>query len=490
MGVSYAPAVSDLYQARANLELFKNLAPGQKLEYDRQTGKFTTYTGNGFGRTMGNLFKGQNNVQSVRNDELFKVPVVETFQKLVNFVSPEELASARQGLNVLSQTYERDKNPLKLQKVNETITAVDEVIATRDAHTAAKFTVTGDLLNKYFEASNSRVQVFTKDDIGMIRDIFQNDRLARMQESRVYNDANAGGVNRMREMIYTLLTTNEGVDRITALAGTRFKNWFAALPKPAGYIMEAQDKEAHATFMARLNDLNNPPHSYTGFFHYKLNRQLEVGYRLYLCPDMLEVNKVINCLVEIFSNDNRSKLHSFKFYMDYDMEFKRRERFVVYLASSCTEEEVAAFSRQIHRRVGSVLSNEGRVLGSSEPAPNVFMLKDPGAVSLGMAEGDMNQDRLTRFNQAKQTANGLRSELLTMAYINWRSDYSFRNGGETCDFNGISDNDRKKEFFIFLRYVTTAFLAYNPQLTGINMENPGQTGNFNPQRTRNRVAVA
>ena len=173
MGVSYAPAVSDLYQARANLELFKNLAPGQKLEYDRQTGKFTTYTGNGFGRTMGNLFKGQNNVQSVRNDELFKVPVVETFQKLVNFVTPEELTSARQGLNVLSQTYERDKNPVKLQKVNETITAVDEVIATRDAHTAAKFNVTGDLLKKYFEASNSQVQVFTKDDINMMGIFFR-----------------------------------------------------------------------------------------------------------------------------------------------------------------------------------------------------------------------------------------------------------------------------------------------------------------------------
>jgi len=110
MGVSYAPAVSDLYQARANLDLFKSLAPGQKLEYDRQTGKFTTYSGNGFNRTMGNLFKSQADVQSVRNDALFKTPIIETFEKLLNFVTVDELNAGKNGLIVMRETYHRDRN--------------------------------------------------------------------------------------------------------------------------------------------------------------------------------------------------------------------------------------------------------------------------------------------------------------------------------------------------------------------------------------------
>lgn len=492
MGISYVPAVSDLYQARANLDLFKSLAPGQKLEYDRQTGKFTTYSGNGFNRTMGNLFKSQADVQSVRNDALFMTPIIETFEKLLNFVTVDELNAGKNGLIVMRETYNRDRNQAKLEKVNETIAAVEQLIASRDENAAARFTVTGDLLRHYYEAGDARVQQFAKKDITMINAIFQNERLMRASEARVYNDENKGGVSRMRELIYKMLTDIEGVDQLEALMGQRFKAWYDALPKPAGYEIKPQNQSAFDTFMALLNNPADPrPRNYTGFLWFKpiANSRSESRYRFYLCPDMLQINKLINALVAIFSGDQIRKLSGFKIHMDYDMQFKRRERVVVYLTDDCTEEQALAFARQIKSRVGGILSNDGRVLGSREVAPNIFMLLEPGNVSLGMFENDTN-GQINNYNQTQQSANTLRAELLTMAYINWRSDYSFRNGGESCDFTGMARNIRDQEFFVFLRYVTAAFLAYNPQLNGTDMRNSGQLGNFPRQRRQHHNQVA
>ncbi|MFM7316661.1 MAG: hypothetical protein ACKO5E_06910 [bacterium] len=491
MSASFAPAVSDLYQARANLDLFRDLALGQKLEYDRQSGKFTTYSGNGFGRTMGNLFKGQNNLQSVRNDELFKTPIVETFQKLLNFVDVDELAAGRAGLEVLRQTYERDRNQAKQEKLAETLSAVDTVIASRDSTTASRFRMIGDLLKHYYQAGDARVQQFTKNDIRMISAVFQNDRLMRASESRVYNDDNKGGVGRMRELIYDMITEIEGVGQIEALMGRQFRQWYDSLPRPAGYEIYAQDRNRHDQFMALLNNPSDPrPRNYNSFLWFKpaSNLRMDATYRFYLCPDMLEINKLINALVTIFAGEKISKLSGFKIQMDFDMQFKRRERVVVYLSATCTEAEAVEFARQIKSRAGGILQPDGRVLGSREVAPNIFMLLEPGNLSLGMYENDRT-GKINNFNQTQQSANSLRAELLTMAYINWRSDYSFRNGGDGCDFSSMARNTRDKEFFIFLKYVTAAFLSDNPQLNGTDMQNAGQLGDLPIQRRQhNRVA--
>jgi len=109
-------------KCRQNLEFFAKLKPSKveiKLEFNKATGLFSSYSGTGFMRTLGNKFNSNNDRQSVTNDAMFSIPIREIFAAASQNAPLNLRIAALEGLEKVAKSYSGD--PIKLSKISNLI---------------------------------------------------------------------------------------------------------------------------------------------------------------------------------------------------------------------------------------------------------------------------------------------------------------------------------------------------------------------------------
>jgi hypothetical protein len=106
-----------------NLNFFAGLKTSKadpKLEFNRATGLFSSYSGTGFTRMLGNKLNSNSFKQSVMNDSMFSDPIRDIFSDAAaNRVNVTLMRAALQGLERVARSYSGD--PAKSMKISELI---------------------------------------------------------------------------------------------------------------------------------------------------------------------------------------------------------------------------------------------------------------------------------------------------------------------------------------------------------------------------------
>jgi len=96
-----------------NLNFFAGLKMSTaaiKLEFNKATGLFSSYSGTGFMRTLGNKFNSNSDKQSVMTDSMFSDPIRAIFSDAAaNNVDPGLMRDALRGLERVARSYSGDR---------------------------------------------------------------------------------------------------------------------------------------------------------------------------------------------------------------------------------------------------------------------------------------------------------------------------------------------------------------------------------------------
>jgi len=425
-----------------NLEFFaglRNKTGKFQLEFDKGTGLFSSYSGSGFTRTMGNMLSGGSK-QSVKNDDMFANPIKDVFMEAVlNGAGENKIKQALDGIVKLSNRYSNDKS--KLAKIKQLIQDLRSLTGIN----LIQNTLSNELVIEF--KTIDKKTVLTDDDTdftdkvwlqieSLLREIEQATRMNFNHQEKYQPYAY------ISNKIYSLYNAYQGGVKIGNL-----QDWVNSLPNimnkgKQGLYLQHNEKFLEKNEIGQI--VKNEKYG-KDFIYYTIGRQ-SIGqqlWRIYLNFSSDHAGGILQFIL----NQKNSPIHSFKIAGPLAFH-KRADKVVVYI-----------YGRPEALRLAENLS--ANCDGFENPVPAMTQKVHTG-IALGIepdyVETGFSHD-VNPLTAKRQSYGSLRAQLITAALVHFYENAEYAQQIAGCEKSAYLGS---KE--IFEKWVAIAFKNYKNYL--------------------------
>lgn len=403
-------------QYMANLNFFaglRNKTGKFQLEFNKEKGLFSTYSGTGFTRTFSNILSSRNEQQSIKNDAMFANPIKDVFMEgILNGVDKNMLKQALDGIVKVSKAYNDDQSKSK---------KFDELIY--DIRSLTGINVTNNLSSELYEEFKKidPKTVLSNEDIDFIDNkILKDIEVITKITQTALDKHHALDEKPYAEIADSIYRRYNQVGGYMQPQITDMQSWVNSLPKiknkkgMEGLQLQHNEKFLTGNFGLIVENLGYGK----DFIYYSIGvERPETVWRIYLNFLPEYAAEILNYLLQ---KNNFYHIHSFK--IAGPLAFEHRvDKVVVYIYG---KGQATNLAKDLHDEIG--------IKGAfTDPVPAMTNRQFSG-ISIGVEPEEVETGFSHEVNPTKarrQSYGGLRAQLIAAALVHFcdNAEYTKRN---------------------------------------------------------------